>query len=165
MTSSRCAVRRTAAPGALLLAALTLAACAKGAAAPGPSTPVAPSTAPSVAATDTGGTPTAPPVPGGVDSAPAETGGAPPVPPADGGGPIPNQPKPVRPSGSTTLTGTVTNGVEAGCLLLSGYQLMGGPRDVLKSGKPVRVTGHPQPDLASYCQQGIPFVVERAEPA
>jgi hypothetical protein len=57
----------------------------------------------------------------------------------------------------------VTDGVEAGCLLLAGYQLTGGPQDVLKSGRPVRVTGHPQPNMMSYCQQGIPFVVERAE--
>jgi hypothetical protein len=63
-----------------------------------------------------------------------------------------------------TLTGTVEAGVEAGCLLLRGYQLIGGPRDLLRPGARVRVTGRPAPRLMTTAQQGTPFVVERAEP-
>ncbi|WP_431904241.1 hypothetical protein [Micromonospora carbonacea] len=76
-------------------------------------------------------------------------------------------PKPGGPSvppgvGATTLTGTVEAGVEPGCRLLDGYQLVGGPADVLAAGAKVEVTGRAQPDLLTTCQQGIPFVVESA---
>ncbi|MFE9203694.1 hypothetical protein [Micromonospora sp. NPDC007230] len=66
---------------------------------------------------------------------------------------------------TTTLTGTLQAGVEPGCLLLDGNLLVGGPRDVLKAGARVTVTGHSQPDLMTTCQQGTPFVVESAKPA
>ena len=62
--------------------------------------------------------------------------------------PLPtNPPKGTRgptkppPAGDTTLTGTVQAGVEPNCLLLDGYLLIGGPRDVLKPGARVTVTG------------------------
>lgn len=71
----------------------------------------------------------------------------------------PSKPPPV---GAATLTGTVQAGVEPGCLLLDGYLLIGGPREVLTVGASVRVTGKIQPDLMSICQQGIPFMVETA---
>ena len=67
--------------------------------------------------------------------------------------------------GRLTLTGTVRPGVEADCLLLQGYLLVGGPRDLLHGGGRVKVTGRVQPDLMTTCQQGTPFVVEAAEPA
>jgi hypothetical protein len=54
--------------------------------------------------------------------------------------------------------------VEAGCLLLRGHQLIGGPRDVLRPGARVRVTGRPAPRLRTTAQQGTPFLVDRAEP-
>ncbi|MBO4162974.1 MULTISPECIES: hypothetical protein [Micromonospora] len=74
-----------------------------------------------------------------------------------GGGPkVPPGP------GATELTGTVESGVEPGCLLLDGHQLVGGPKDVLVVGARVSVTGRAQPDLMSTCQQGVPFVVESA---
>jgi hypothetical protein len=63
------------------------------------------------------------------------------------------------------LTGTVTAGVEANCLLLDGYLLVGGPRDQLRVGTRVTVTGRVQADLMTTCQQGTPFVVETAQPA
>lgn len=62
----------------------------------------------------------------------------------------------------TTLTGTITPGVEPGCLLLDGYLLIGGPTDVLRSGARVTVTGRVQPDVMTTCQQGTPFTVESA---
>ncbi|MFC8846123.1 MULTISPECIES: hypothetical protein [unclassified Micromonospora] len=79
-------------------------------------------------------------------------------------------PKPGGPSvppgvGATTLTGTVEAGVEPGCRLLDGYQLIGGPADVLVAGAKVEVTGRAQPDMLTTCQQGIPFVVESARRA
>jgi hypothetical protein len=64
-----------------------------------------------------------------------------------------------------TLTGTVVPGVEAGCLLLDGYLLLGGPREVIHAGARVTVTGHVRPDVLTICQQGTPFVVETAHPA
>ncbi|MEV0805085.1 hypothetical protein [Micromonospora sp. NPDC050200] len=67
--------------------------------------------------------------------------------------------------GATTITGTVQPGVEPNCLLVDGYQLIGGPRDVLTVGARVTVTGQPQPDMMTTCQQGTPFVVESAKRA
>ena len=64
-----------------------------------------------------------------------------------------------------TLTGVVQPGVEAGSLLLGGYLLLGGPRDVLAGGGTLRVTGRPQPHMLTTAQQGTPFVVETVEPA
>ncbi|MEH0938913.1 hypothetical protein [Micromonospora psammae] len=86
---------------------------------------------------------TAPPPP----TRPKRPGGGPTLPP---------------PAGDTTLTGTVTSGVEPGCLLLDGYLLLGGPRDVLASGARVTVSGRAQPDTVTTCQEGIPFMVESA---
>lgn len=67
--------------------------------------------------------------------------------------------------GATTITGTVEAGVEPGCLLVGGYQLIGGPRDVLAVGAKVSVTGQAKPDMMTTCQQGTPFVVESARPS
>jgi hypothetical protein len=64
-----------------------------------------------------------------------------------------------------TLTGTVTTGVEANCLLLDGYLLVGGPREQLRGGARVTVTGRVRADLMTTCQQGTPFLVESAQPA
>ncbi|NBE81401.1 hypothetical protein [Micromonospora rubida] len=64
--------------------------------------------------------------------------------------------------GADTLTGTVEAGVEPGCRLLGGHQLVGGPADVLTPGTKVTVTGQAKPDMMTTCQQGIPFVVESA---
>ncbi|MFL6127500.1 MAG: hypothetical protein ACJ73E_00350 [Mycobacteriales bacterium] len=63
-----------------------------------------------------------------------------------------------------TLTGVPEPAVEAGGVLLDGYLLIGGPRELLGAGRPVRVTGRVQPDLLTIWQQGTPFVVETAEP-
>lgn len=68
-------------------------------------------------------------------------------------------------SARLTLTGIPQPGVEAGCLLLQGYLLVGGPRDLLGKGTEITVTGRVQRDMLTTCQQGTPFVVESAEPA
>lgn len=62
-----------------------------------------------------------------------------------------------------TITGTVQAGVEARCLLLRGYLLIGGHRDVLREGARVRVTGRVAPNVVTTCQQGTPFSVQTAE--
>lgn len=66
--------------------------------------------------------------------------------------------------GATTLTGTVQGGVEPNCVLLDGYLLVGGPRDVLTPGARVEVTGRAEPGMMTTCQQGTPFVVTAARP-
>ncbi|SCG50964.1 hypothetical protein [Micromonospora humi] len=64
--------------------------------------------------------------------------------------------------GGTTLSGTIRAGVEPNCLLLDDHLLVGGPRDLLKAGATVEVTGRPEPGMMTTCQQGTPFVVESA---
>jgi hypothetical protein len=69
-----------------------------------------------------------------------------------------------------TLTGSVVEGVENGCLLLDAggdgsYLLVGGPREVMHPGAALVVTGHLDPDMVTTCQQGIPLVVTDAQPA
>ncbi|QOC93651.1 hypothetical protein [Micromonospora craniellae] len=68
-------------------------------------------------------------------------------------------------TGEMTLTGRIEAGVEAGCLLLDGYLLVGGARDVLSAGASVIVTGRPNATLMTTCQQGIPFEVATAKRA
>lgn len=77
----------------------------------------------------------------------------------------PTRPGTPPPAGTTTLTGTISSGVEPGCLLLDNHLLVGGPRDVLRAGAKVIVTGRVQADLITTCQQGTPFLVETAKPA
>ncbi|WP_435148649.1 hypothetical protein [Micromonospora aurantiaca (nom. illeg.)] len=67
--------------------------------------------------------------------------------------------------GGTVISGTVQAGVEPNCLMLDGHLLVGGPRDVLKAGAKVEVTGRPEPGMMTTCQQGTPFVVESARRA
>ncbi|WP_433051306.1 hypothetical protein [Dactylosporangium sp. CS-033363] len=67
-----------------------------------------------------------------------------------------------------SVRGTVKDGVEPGCVLLSAtdsktYLLLGGDRAALKSGSTVTVYGKPEPDMMSTCQQGTPFRVSRVE--
>jgi hypothetical protein len=71
--------------------------------------------------------------------------------------------KDVKPGATTTMTGTVTAGVEPNCLVMNGHLLVGGPRDIVKAGANVTVTGKVQPDMMTTCQQGTPFLVESAK--
>jgi Protein of unknown function (DUF5818) len=101
------------------------------------------------------------------DSGPGQ-GGATTVPTTLPGGAPATQP--TRPAGHATVTGTVRDGVELGCLLLDTgdgrrYLLVGGERAELQAGARVRVTGRLEPDLASTCQQGEPLLVASIEPA
>lgn len=76
--------------------------------------------------------------------------------------PIPTRRGKPGPSGTITVTGTVAEGVEPNCILLNGYLLLGGPRDLFIAGALVTVTGRVEPDMMTTCQQGIPLVVESA---
>ena len=68
-----------------------------------------------------------------------------------------------------TITGTPTEGVENGCIVMQSgatlYLLLGGDRSVLMSGRPVVVRGTPDPGLMTTCQQGTPFRVTEVKPA
>jgi len=98
---------------------------------------------------------------------------APTLPPAE----LPNDPPPVSlaPKGSAgaqTITGTVTSGVEPGCLLLTGgsesYLLIfedAALRARAKVGARITVTGLADPTMMTTCQQGTPFVVASVRPA
>jgi hypothetical protein len=70
-----------------------------------------------------------------------------------------------KPGSTLTLTGTVTGGVEGGCLLLDGYLLLNPNPRVVREGARVTVTGEVRQDMMTTCQQGTPFMIRTAEPA
>lgn len=57
-----------------------------------------------------------------------------------------------------TVSGTVTKGIEIGCLRLASYNLVGGDRTVLKAGAQVKVTGYVDTGTAGFCN-GTPLRV------
>jgi hypothetical protein len=63
------------------------------------------------------------------------------------------------------LTGIPLQGVEVNCLLLDGYLLLGGPRELLASGQTLTIAGRTEESLMTTCQQGIPLLVQSAQPA
>lgn len=82
--------------------------------------------------------------------------------------PVKDTPRPGggQPGGPMVLTGTIREAeVGKNCLLLDEYLLIGGPRDVVRAGARVVVTGHVAPDVVTTCMVGTPFLVERAQPA
>jgi Protein of unknown function (DUF5818) len=102
------------------------------------------------------------------DGAGAGQGGGTAAPTTLPGGPPTTRPS--RPAGPVTVTGTVSQGVEPGCLLLDAdggpsYLLVGGERAELRPGRRVAVTGRVDRSLLSTCQQGEPLVVTSIEPA
>jgi hypothetical protein len=79
-------------------------------------------------------------------------------------------PRPIspRPSGAKTpkvvnVTGTVTEGVEAGCLLIDGYLLVNAPTSLVYAGVRVKLTLEVRTDLVSTCQQGTPAMITSAQ--
>ncbi len=75
-----------------------------------------------------------------------------------------------RPSSShdkgrpVVVSGTLAAGVESNCVLLGTYLLLGGPRELLRPGRKVTVTGHLATEVTTTCQQGTPLQVDRAVP-
>jgi hypothetical protein len=77
-------------------------------------------------------------------------------------------PRPIKPSGANTpkivnVTGTVTEGVEPGCLLLDNYLLVNAPTSLVYAGVKVRLTLEVRSDLVSTCQQGTPAMITSAQ--
>lgn len=81
----------------------------------------------------------------------------------------------VKPSGrpnpgATTITGTVTAGVEPNCLLVNdaaGSHLLVFDDPAMRAdaavGSKVKISGRSEPGMMSTCQQGVPFVVTSVE--
>jgi hypothetical protein len=75
-------------------------------------------------------------------------------------------PSPTSPAPATgpelTLTGTVTEGVEAGCTIMTSgdmvYELQGDEVQSLH-GRTATVRGHVLEGMLTFCQQGTPFQV------
>ena len=65
---------------------------------------------------------------------------------------------------SVVVSGTLAAGVESNCVLLDTYLLLGGPRELLRPGQKVTVTGHLATGLTTTCQQGTPLQVDRVVP-
>ena len=102
------------------------------------------------------------------DSGPA-AGGATTTPTTLPGNPPVTKPSPPA-EGELTVTGTVREGVEPGCMLLDvdrgdRYLLLGGEKAELRAGARVQVTGRVDRGLLSTCQQGEPLVVRSIKPA
>lgn len=69
-----------------------------------------------------------------------------------------------------TVVGTVSEGVEAGCLILNAtngqsYQLLAVNPTTLPKTKLIRVTGSLRPDILTTCQQGVPLLATKVSPA
>lgn len=66
-----------------------------------------------------------------------------------------------------TVRGTVTAGVEAGCLILdtgtAQYLLLGADPAIAVAGAEVEVTGRTEPGGMTTCQQGTPFHVQKTQ--
>jgi hypothetical protein len=75
--------------------------------------------------------------------------------------------KPGGENGTKTLTGTITAGVEPGCLLLDDHLLLIQDeklKTAAQAGASVTVTGRADQGLMTTCQQGTPFVVTAIRP-
>ncbi|TQS39581.1 DUF5818 domain-containing protein [Cryptosporangium phraense] len=62
------------------------------------------------------------------------------------------------------MRGRLSNGVEAGCILLTAdsggtWLLLGGDRSALVPGRRVQVTGEVRRGMLTTCQQGTPLSV------
>jgi hypothetical protein len=119
----------------------------------------------------TGPPPASPPVTSPAPSSPPLASPTPSNPPL--ASPAPATPPPslgtqpdhtVGPAKPVTISGTVQEGVEAGCLVLDGYLLIGGRDQGVRAGAKVTVTGRAQPNLMTTCQQGTPLQVETVRP-
>jgi|GEM_PF-1152334 hypothetical protein len=147
----------------VLVAVLALAACGQGE----PQPPTAPPGVPVTSFPQPGPTGPDGPSPAGSGSTAPGPAGPDPTTPGPAGPTTPGPSGPARnappsPGSPTTLSGVVREGVEPGCYLIDNYLLVGGPREVIRAGGRLTVTGRVQADLMTTCQQGVPFVVETA---
>lgn len=83
--------------------------------------------------------------------------------PAPASSAAPSPSAPVSSSGGTrTISGTVTAGVEPGCLLVDDHLLIFEDEKLkaaAQEGATVTVTGRTEPGMMTTCMQGTPFVV------
>lgn len=74
---------------------------------------------------------------------------------------------PSRALDATTVRGTVSTGVEQGCVLLdtgtTQYLLLGADPAIAVAGAQVEVTGKADPGAMTTCQQGTPFTVVKTQ--
>ena len=73
----------------------------------------------------------------------------------------------VSPGPRVVVAGFVEDGVEAGCLILDGYQLIADSalwQSALTAGDPVEVTGYVDNGRPSTCQQAKPLVITDVRP-
>ncbi|MEV6601612.1 hypothetical protein AB0M36_32870 [Actinoplanes sp. NPDC051346] len=129
------------------LVALSVAGCANGT---GSEAGTVPAGAPAAE------TPSSAPVPSAVPTPASPSGSAKQKPGAKPGA------KPPAASGSRTISGRITAGVEPNCLLLGDNLLVidqESLRAKAKVGAEVTVTGRAEPGMMSTCQQGTPFMV------
>jgi hypothetical protein len=87
------------------------------------------------------------------------------TPPGRNPSPRPKSPRPSGPAAPkiVNVTGTVTEGVEPGCLLLDNYLLVNAPTSLVYAGVKVRLTLELRTDLVSTCQQGTPAMITSAQ--
>ncbi|MFD9699770.1 hypothetical protein [Lentzea sp. NPDC059081] len=94
---------------------------------------------------------------------------APSVPSSVASSPVPTTTLPSRAGepGTTTVRGTVSGGVESGCLILTtgteSYLLLGADPAIAVAGAVVEVSGRADPGAMTTCQQGTPFHVTRTQ--
>ena len=87
--------------------------------------------------------------------------------PATPTGPPENYPVPTTKAGkhsTVRIRGTVSDGVESGCTLLTSkgvVYLLLWRQGTQYTGTEIEVEGTIQPDLMTTCQQGMPLVVQR----
>ncbi len=90
----------------------------------------------------------------------------PPLPPSSA--PLTTTPsRALEPGATTTVRGTVSAGVESGCVILTTngeqYLLLGADPAVAVTGAVVEVSGRADPGAMTTCQQGTPFHVTRTQ--
>jgi len=78
-----------------------------------------------------------------------------------------SEPSSAGPGRTITVRGTVTEGVERGCVVLQAddgkqYLLLDGDPQVIALGARVEVEAVPQPDVMTFCMQGTPIAVRSA---
>lgn len=102
--------------------------------------------------------------PGPSSTAPTTSETPAPLPPSST--PLPTTPSRALEPGMT-VRGTVTAGVEAGCLILdtgtTQYLLLGADPAIAVAGAEVEVTGRAEPGAMTTCQQGTPFQVTKTQ--
>jgi hypothetical protein len=111
------------------------------------------------------GATSAPSAPGAAASATSAPGAAASAAAPPGASTEPSAGQPAT-KGSATITGTVSAGVEAGCLVLQDPQGQHvlvfdnpGLRAQAEVGATITVTGRAEPTQLTTCQQGVPFIV------